>query len=47
MMYHHVASRLSDDGRVRLDALLGDADAQAELDKNRSESVTAAGFEVG
>jgi hypothetical protein len=47
MMYHHIASRLTDDGRVHLDALLGDPAAQAELDKGRRDTVSTAGFEVG
>lgn len=47
MMYHHVASRLTDEGRIQLDALLGDPDAQTQLDERRRESATSADFEVG
>jgi hypothetical protein len=47
MMYHHIASRLTDEGRVQLDAMLGDPAAMAEVAKNRRESASAAEFEVG
>lgn len=47
MFYHAIASRLDEDGRLKLDALLGDPAALAELNKQRGESVVAAGFEVG
>lgn len=47
MFYHAIASKLDEDGKLRLDALLGDPDARAELDKQRGQVVAAAGFEVG
>lgn len=47
MFYHAIASKLDEEGRLKLDAILGDVDARAELDKQRTETVAAAGFEVG
>jgi hypothetical protein len=46
MMYHSIASRLDEDGKLKLDAILGDPAALAETEKRRGESVVSAGFEV-
>jgi hypothetical protein len=47
MMYHAIASKLDEDGRLKLDAILGDPDAVAEVARDRVASVAGAGFEVG
>lgn len=47
MIYRYLWVRLDDDGRLKLDAILGDAGAQAEIDKNRHQAATTGGFEVG
>lgn len=46
-MYHDVVTRLTDEGRLKFDAALGDERAIAELETQRAESVVDAGFEVG
>jgi hypothetical protein len=47
MMYHSIARRLDADGIVKLDALLGDPDAEAEVQESRRNAAATAGFEVG
>lgn len=47
MMYHAIASKLTEEGRVELDALLGDPVAEGKLDEQRVEMAVDAGFEVG
>lgn len=43
MIYHLIAEPLSDEGLLKLDAALGDADAQRELDERRRKAVAMAG----
>lgn len=47
MIYHRITDNLDEDAKLKVDALLGDARAQAQLDERRRESVTEFGFEVG
>lgn len=47
MIYHLIAERLTDEGRLKLDAALGDADAQRELDERRRKAVLTAGGGIG
>lgn len=47
MIYRYLWVRLDDEGRLKLDAVLGDERAQAEIDKTRRQSAAAGGFEVG
>lgn len=47
MIYHWIAARVGEEGKLKLDAILGDKNAQSELDKQRIETVAESGFEVG
>lgn len=47
VIYTTIVSRLDETGRLKIDALLGDTDAQAELDERRRAAVVAAGGLVG
>lgn len=38
---------LTSEGRLKVDALLGDADAQAELDAQRTAAIGLLGADVG
>jgi hypothetical protein len=46
MMYHSIASKLTEDRRVELDALLGDLDAVESLRERNVENMQAAGWKV-
>lgn len=47
MIYRTIVAGLTEDGVLRIDAILGDERARAELDRRRVESASAGGFEVG
>lgn len=46
-VYSTIVARLDETGRLKLDAALGDADAQRELDEGRRAAVLAAGGRIG
>ena len=47
MFYATVIAGTDDDGRLKIDALLGDPRAEAELERRRRASVAAMDVEVG
>ena len=46
-LYGRLVAPLDTDGRLEVDAILGDADARAELDRRRLSTVAAMGVELG
>jgi len=47
MFYTSIKDRLTEEGKIKFDALLGDEAAQRELDRRRKMAVSTADFEVG
>lgn len=47
MIYDRITRHMDDDQVLRVDALLGDARAEAELQRRRRSSVADHDFEVG
>lgn len=47
MIYAALTSGRSDDDRLKIDALLGDEDAEAELESRRVRTASDLGIEVG
>lgn len=46
MIYMRLVTGLDEQGRLKVDALLGDAAAQAELDRQRTDAIGLLGAEV-
>jgi len=47
LIYATAIDGASDDQRLEIDALLGDPDAAAEMQRRRFDAMADAGFEVG
>lgn len=47
MIYRTIVAGLDEDDVLRVDAILGDPAARAEVDRQRSRAALDAGFEVG
>lgn len=46
-LYQKLVADLTEDSRLKIDALLGDEEAQRTIDENRREAVVGSGWEVG
>lgn len=47
MIYNMLVDGLDEDGRLTVDATLGDQTASAEIERRRMVAAQSAGFEVG
>lgn len=47
MIYQRIMRHLDEDGRLKVDAILGDEEAGAEMQRRRREAIVAAGIEIG